>query len=52
MWKSGIFEIEDINEALLEEIVFFDISYPGMGEPGCCLWHNKNTQRSRLKVQS
>ena len=35
MWKSGTFDLEDINETLIDEIVFFDISYPGMGEPGC-----------------
>lgn len=33
MWKSGTFELEDINE-----IVFFDISYPGMGDPGCVIF--------------
>lgn len=30
MWKSGTFDLEDINEALLKEIVCFDISYPSM----------------------
>lgn len=30
MWKSGIFDLEDINDALLKEIVCFDISYPSM----------------------
>lgn len=38
MWKSGTFDLEDINEALIEEIVFFDICYPGMGEPGCVIF--------------
>lgn len=32
MWKSGTFDLEDINAALIDEIVFFDISYPGMDE--------------------
>lgn len=34
MWKSGTFDLEDINETLMEEIVVFDISYPAMGNPG------------------
>lgn len=38
MWKSGTFDLEDINEALIDEIVFFDISYPGMGDPGCVIF--------------
>lgn len=38
MWKSGTFDLEDINETLINEIVFFDISYPGMGEPGCVIF--------------
>ena len=38
MWKSGTFDLEDINETLIDEIVFFDISYPGMGEPGCVIF--------------
>lgn len=38
MWKSGTFELEDINETLINEIVFFDISYPGMGDPGCVIF--------------
>ena len=38
MWKSGTFELEDINETLINEIVFFDISYPGMGAPGCVIF--------------
>ena len=42
MWKSGIFDLEDINETLIDEIVFFDISYPGMGSPGCVLFITHN----------
>ncbi len=38
MWKSGTFDLEDINEMLIEDIVFFDISYPGMGNPGCVIF--------------
>lgn len=38
MWKSGTFELEDINETLINEIVFFDISYPGMGDPECVIF--------------
>ena len=38
MWKSGTFDLEGINEALIDEIVFFDISYPGMGNPGCVIF--------------
>ena len=38
MWKSGTFDLEDINETLIDEIVFFDISYPGMGDPGCVIF--------------
>ena len=38
MWKSGTFDLKDINETLLEEIVFFDICYPGMGNPGCVIF--------------
>lgn len=41
MWKSGTFDLEDINETLIDEIVFFDISYPGMGEPGCVIFITK-----------
>ncbi len=42
MWKSGTFDLEDINETLINEIVFFDISYPGMGEPGCMIFITKS----------
>ena len=42
MWKSGTFDLEDINEALIDEIVFFDISYPGMGDPGCVIFITKS----------
>ena len=42
MWKSGTFDLEDINETLIDEIVFFDISYPGMGEPGCVIFITKS----------
>ena len=38
MRKSGTFDLEDINDALIDEIVFFDISYPGMGNPGCVIY--------------
>lgn len=38
MWKSGTFDLEDINAALMDEIVFFNISYQGMGEPGCVIF--------------
>lgn len=38
MGKKGIFDLEDINETLLEKIVFFDISYPGLGNPGCVIF--------------
>lgn len=38
MEKKGIFDLSDINETLLEKIVFFDISYPGLGEPGCVIF--------------
>ena len=42
MWKSGTFDLNDINETLIDEIVFFDISYPGMGEPGCMIFITKS----------
>lgn len=42
MWKSGTFDLEDINEMLIEDIVFFDISYPGMGNPGCVIFITKS----------
>lgn len=42
MWKSGIFDLTDINEELIKEIVFFDISYPAMGEPGCVIFFTKD----------
>lgn len=38
MWKSGTFDLEDINAALIDEIVFSEISYPGMGDPGCVIF--------------
>lgn len=38
MWKTGIFDSEDINETLLSEIAFFNIFYPGMGEAGCVIF--------------
>jgi hypothetical protein len=41
MWKSGTFDLEDINETLIDEIVFFDISYPGMGDPGGVIFITK-----------
>jgi hypothetical protein len=37
MWKSGTFDLEDINETLMDEIVFFEIDYSGMCGPiGVC----------------
>ena len=42
MWKSGTFDLSDINEELIKEIVFFEISYPGMGEPGCIIFFTKS----------
>lgn len=42
MWKSGTFDLEDIDEALIDEIVFFDISYPGLGDPGCVTFITKS----------
>lgn len=41
MWKSGTFDLNDISETLIDEIVFFDISYPEMGEPGCVIFITK-----------
>lgn len=41
MWKSGTFDLNDISETLIDEIVFFDISYPGMGELGCVIFITK-----------
>lgn len=41
MWRSGTFDLEDINEALMEEIVFFEISYPGMVGSGCVIFITK-----------
>lgn len=38
MWKSGTFDLKDINEALIDEIAFFDISYPAVGDPGCVIF--------------
>lgn len=38
MGKTGTFDLEDISEKVIEEIVFFDISYPGMGDPGCVIF--------------
>jgi hypothetical protein len=38
MWESGTFDIEDINETLIDEIAFFDICYPGMGDAGCVIF--------------
>ena len=34
MWKSGTFDLEDLNKTLIDEIAFFYISYPAMGNPG------------------
>lgn len=42
MWKSGTFDLNDINETLINEIVFFDISYPGGGQPGCVIFTTKS----------
>lgn len=42
MWKSGTFDLADINETLIDEIVFFDISYSGMGESGCVIFFTKS----------
>lgn len=38
MWKSGTFDLEDINQELIDEIVFFYISYPVMGDAGCVMF--------------
>lgn len=40
--ESGTFDLEDINEALIDEIVFFDIAYPGMDGPGCVIFFTKS----------
>lgn len=42
MWKSGTFDLEDINDALIDEIVFLGISYPGGGQPGCVIFFTKS----------
>lgn len=42
MWKSGTFDLEDINEALLNEIVCLEISYPGMSGPGCVIFFTEH----------
>ena len=41
MWKSGTFDLNDISETLIDEIVFFDISYPEVGEPGGVIFITK-----------
>ena len=38
MWKFETSDLEDINVALIDEIVVFDISYPGMGNPRCVIF--------------
>lgn len=42
MWKKGTFYLEDIDETLLNEIVFFDISYPRMGDCGCVIFFTRS----------
>lgn len=42
MWKSGTFDLNDINETLIDEIVFFDIGYPGVGQPGAVIFTTKS----------
>ena len=34
MWKSGTFDLSDINEELIKEIVFLEVTYGAIGEPG------------------
>lgn len=41
MWKSGTFDLEDINKALIDEIVFFDIFYSAMGDSGCVIFFTR-----------
>ena len=43
MWKSATFDLKDINEALIVEIVFFDISYPAVGDPVCVIFITSTT---------
>lgn len=42
MCKSRTFDLKDITKELLEEVVFFDISYPAMGDPGCVIFLTKS----------
>ena len=41
MFKFQTFDFKDITKELLEEIVFFDISYPAMGDPGSVIFLTK-----------
>ena len=39
MWKSGTFDLDDINKTLIEEIVWFDIRFSNQWvEPGCVIF--------------
>ena len=41
MWKSGTFDLEDLNKTLIDEIAFFYISYPAMGNPGGVIFFSR-----------
>ena len=39
MWKSGTFDLDDINKTLIEEIVWFEIGFSNQWvEPGCVIF--------------
>ena len=42
MWKSGIFNLTDINEELIREIVYFYIYYGAMGASGYVMFFTKS----------
>ena len=42
MWKSGTFDLTDINEELIKEIVFFDIFYGALGEPSSVIFFTES----------
>lgn len=42
MWKSGTFDLTDINEELIKEIVFYYVYYGVMGDVGCVIFFTKS----------
>lgn len=39
--QQNTFDLADINETLIDEITFFYISYPVMGDPGCVIFFTR-----------